>query len=557
MDRALAIRATSARAILLKGILAEYDDDLEKAAECYEQASLENPADGGALAHLGGLRWSQDDKSLGLKLVERAFVLSPTDLDILARFKDMATQAGKLDLLARRLEDASVFHPKHRGIASTLADVHAAVGNYRAAFDDLKRSLTNFDIEENVLQYGKELRQHLTTTPDKKRKPMLSVCMIVKNEERNLVRSLSSIEPIADEIIVVDTGSIDRTKAVSAFFGAAIYETPWVDDFSAARNISLDQARGQWILVLDADEVIGESDYETLRTIVGKKSTKKTAYMIQTRDYLAAEDGDAWKRNEGEYPEERGAGWIPGGKVRLFPNDSRIRFRNKVHESVEESLQDAEIPVKECSVVIHHYGRLDALAVPEKATRSLEIARLKLKESGGKDPVLVSALARQEQESQQFEEALPLWEQYATLRPSDVEGWLGTGICRSRLGKYVDAIPTLRKVLGIDPTSREGNVELAQAYLHAGRTGDAVVLLEEYCDTEKTFHFAHIVLAAAYLCHGREAKAQRVMRLLKEQGVAYDQYLRELANAFEREGKNSYAEALDSAVFLFQNTKRW
>ena len=556
VERALAIRSTSARAILLKGILAEYEGDVQKAAECFEQSAKENPADGSATSHLGSLRWTQGDRAAALALVERAFVLSPTDEDILTAFKEIAGQMGKHELLLQRLQEGLVFYPQHRGMLYAYAEICSALGKYDDAYRTLKQGLLEFGPEVTVLQSGSELRQRLTPARKKSQKPMLSVCMIIKNEEKNLVRALVSIDPIADEIIVVDTGSTDNSKAVCAFFGASVHDAEWKEDFSAARNESIAYAAGSWILVLDADEVIAQADHAALRELIEKKSRKKVAYSLQLRDYVAAGTPGDRNQNSGEYHEEMGDGWLPGETVRLFPNEKEIRFQNKVHETVDASLAEAGIEIKACAVVVHHYGRLDAAHTPEKAERALVIARMKLQESGQGDTQLLTDLALQEQGLQHFTEALELWERLVKTVPKDIKGWLGVGQCSIKLQKYQAAITALRKALEFDPASHEGVVLLAQAYLHLGRTSDAVVLLEEYCESNGNDGFAHVVLAAAYACHDRDAKAQRVLRGLREQQIAYSEFMSDLAQSLRAEGKEMHADALEIAA-MHPQTRRW
>ena len=88
----------------------------------------------------------------------------------------------------------------------------------------------------------------------------LSQCMIVKNEEKNIRNALSWGREIADEQIVVDTGSSDQTMEIAREMGAKVYSFPWTEDFSAAKNFAIRKARGQWIAFLDADEYFGEED---------------------------------------------------------------------------------------------------------------------------------------------------------------------------------------------------------------------------------------------------------------------------------------------------------
>jgi len=83
---------------------------------------------------------------------------------------------------------------------------------------------------------------------------LLSVCLIARNEAHNLPRALKSVAGVAGEIIVTDTGSTDQTPEVAAGLGARVSHFPWCDDFSASRNFAVSQARGQWVLWLDADD---------------------------------------------------------------------------------------------------------------------------------------------------------------------------------------------------------------------------------------------------------------------------------------------------------------
>lgn len=88
----------------------------------------------------------------------------------------------------------------------------------------------------------------------------ISVCMIVKNEENVLERCLTSLAPIADEIIIVDTGSVDKTKEIAYKFTDKVYDYIWMNDFSAARNYSFEKATMEYIYIADADEVLDEAN---------------------------------------------------------------------------------------------------------------------------------------------------------------------------------------------------------------------------------------------------------------------------------------------------------
>jgi len=109
----------------------------------------------------------------------------------------------------------------------------------------------------------------------------ISLCVIAKDEEENIARCLDSVRGVCDEIIVVDTGSRDRTAEVAASRGARVFDHPWGDDFAAARNAGLERATGRWILVLDADEELSEGG-EILRQLA--QSSDVEGFFLRIRN---------------------------------------------------------------------------------------------------------------------------------------------------------------------------------------------------------------------------------------------------------------------------------
>lgn len=107
----------------------------------------------------------------------------------------------------------------------------------------------------------------------------ISACLIVKNEEQVLDRCLQCLQPIVDEIIIVDTGSSDRTKEIAKAYTDKIYDFEWVNDFSAARNFSFSKATMDYIYVADADEVIDEENQEKFKTL--KKAILPEIEIVQ------------------------------------------------------------------------------------------------------------------------------------------------------------------------------------------------------------------------------------------------------------------------------------
>ena len=144
----------------------------------------------------------------------------------------------------------------------------------------------------------------------------VSAAMIVRNEERLLGDCLKSIADEVDEIVIIDTGSLDRTCQVAAAHGARIIERPWTDDFSAARNCALEHATGDWILYIDADERLEVPAAGALRAAVAEPGV--VAFRLQFQPQ---------------------AGYTPYRELRLFRRDDRIRFRGVIHETVHPDLE--------------------------------------------------------------------------------------------------------------------------------------------------------------------------------------------------------------------------
>src|SRR5262249_47694600 len=133
--------------------------------------------------------------------------------------------------------------------------------------------------------------------------PELSVCMIVKNEEQVLRRCLESVRPIARQVVVLDTGSTDRTKAIAAELRAEghHYAAGPEFDFAAARNASLAHAQCDWILTIDADECLLPATAERIRQLV--EQGLSAAYNVDVRRYIEDPASDRCFGNDWVHPD--------------------------------------------------------------------------------------------------------------------------------------------------------------------------------------------------------------------------------------------------------------
>lgn len=174
--------------------------------------------------------------------------------------------------------------------------------------------------------------------------PGLSVCLIVKNEEQDLPRCLDSLRPLAAEIVVVDTGSTDRTPEIASGFGARVIRHAWGHDFSAARNIGIDAATGDWILILDADE-----------TVPAATAVLLPGLLAQADDALPPIDGYLMLCHN-LMPTDAPVGFTEHPTLRLFRNRPAFRFRQAVHEQILPALYDSGARVASTEARILHFG---------------------------------------------------------------------------------------------------------------------------------------------------------------------------------------------------------
>lgn len=151
----------------------------------------------------------------------------------------------------------------------------------------------------------------------------LSQCMIVKNEEKNIKEALSKAKDIVFEQIVVDTGSTDRTVEIAKEMGATIHHFPWIDDFAAAKNYAIEQAKGNWILFLDADEYLDED---------GKRN------LVKLLNYLKENRGQSEEveviRAEIRNIDKDGSLISSHYQDRIFRNKPSLRYVGAIHESL-------------------------------------------------------------------------------------------------------------------------------------------------------------------------------------------------------------------------------
>ncbi|MGA2176367.1 MAG: glycosyltransferase [Verrucomicrobiota bacterium] len=204
--------------------------------------------------------------------------------------------------------------------------------------------------------------------------PRLSVCLIAKNEEKFLGACLKSVRALAWQIIVVDTGSTDRTVEIAREHGAEVYHFPWCDDFSAARNAALEHARGDWVLALDADEELMEGQAEILAREI--QAPAVMGYRMPIIDRGREQDG---------------CSYVP----RLFRNAPGLFFLGRVHEqafsSIQVRCQQWGLKHQLGKATLLHHGYTDELvAGRNKIERNLRLLERAIEELPDEPNLLMS-----------------------------------------------------------------------------------------------------------------------------------------------------------------------
>jgi tetratricopeptide (TPR) repeat protein len=194
----------------------------------------------------------------------------------------------------------------------------------------------------------------------------LSLCMIVKDEEEMLPGCLEPLHGVVDEMIVVDTGSTDRTVEIAESFGAKVVHFPWNGSFADARNVSIDNATGDWIMYLDADEHLEAEDAPKLRDLLGR--TWREGFNLVETNYTGGEDTGSATTHLA---------------LRLWRRRPEYRFEGRIHEQKTHTMPMYLAERFETTTIrVRHYGYLNQrIASKEKSQRNIELLEQEAREN--------------------------------------------------------------------------------------------------------------------------------------------------------------------------------
>lgn len=227
---------------------------------------------------------------------------------------------------------------------------------------------------------------------------LISLCIVAKNEEKTLSSCINSVKKIVDEVIVVDTGSSDNTPEIARKHDAKLVFHQFNDDFSEVRNISLKHATKDWILVLDADEIIDERALCTLKALIETKDPSIYGYYFWCHNYF-------------------GDGTFNTFEIcRLFRNKPEIYFQRIVHETLQPSIKRAKGKTETKNVVIHHFPFKKKGRFAERSDFYLRLVKKQL-ELTPSDTLYAIFLAIEYAARKQYDKARTICSEYLNLDP--------------------------------------------------------------------------------------------------------------------------------------------
>lgn len=287
----------------------------------------------------------------------------------------------------------------------------------------------------------------------------VSVCMIAKNEEKNIEKCLASVKPYGFEIIVVDTGSADRTKEIAAEYTDKIYDFTWIDDFSAARNYSLAQASNDYVLILDCDEVITELDIDLLSSVI-REHPEAVGRLALDNHYISNQTDMVYQDRLG----------------RLF-HRGYFHFESPIHEQITHNTLGMRYESYDLPLLADHVGYLG----------SVEDLRWKVERN--------NALLFKELEKD----------------PENPYLYFQIGQSYNMIYDYDNSYIYYGKALEYDVDPNEEWVQMmiiayANALLHTGRQADALQLEAVYDAFATTADF-FCVMGQIYMANGQYVKA--------------------------------------------------
>jgi tetratricopeptide (TPR) repeat protein len=446
----------------LKGLEALQMGQEELAQALLEEVLQEDPDNPSLHLNIGSLKLQRKDYQAALLHFQRGLSKAPGNANLYSVAGISLFHLGAMSLSERCFLQALRLNPEHNGAKESLIQVRAVQSSSQEQGAQSKT--------------WPEWEQILDLAPVPLQQIRLSLCMIVKNEERFLRACLESVREIVDEMIIIDTGSSDRTVEIATEMGAEVHHFAWTGSFSEARNQALSKATGDWVLILDADEVLAPETRDNIRELIHLQQPHLTGYQFKIRNFSTI-------GNEVDTVEHY--------MLRLFPRHPELHYTGYIHEQVEPLSKDLIFErMAAPDVLILHYGYTGALMTErDKYQRNLELINASLQKepenpfhsfnlglthrvNGNNDAALeafLDAVAKSEKqpsiatymgacwsyiasiylELMQPDKAIETCENAPELTHKNPDYWVNFGSAWSQIGKFEKAVAAFKQAMAL------------------------------------------------------------------------------------------------------------
>jgi len=302
--------------------------------------------------------------------------------------------------------------------------------------------------------------------------------MIVKDGAPVLARCLRSVSSFVDRIVFGDTGSTDESPAIARAFGAEVISIPWEQDFSLARNRVLAHRKCDWILVLDADEMLARSAGARIRELIESQNVyafhnPRWNYMRDTSTRLGFQ---AARPNRFVIEESRPyPAYVPLPTTRLFRSHPGIYYEGCVHETITRRLAALGLASARADFVVHHFGHAEDADLERQKKNDLyqALGEKKLAANANDAQAFIEMGLAELENSRRPAVALAHFERACELSPRSAVAWLFAGVCLVRLMRLPEAFQRLERAADLGMRNAVFYQALGDANFHAQRYGEA------------------------------------------------------------------------------------
>ena len=354
--------------------------------------------------------------------------------------------------------------------------------------------------------------------------PSLGLAMIVKNGAKRLPDCIASVAGVVDQIVIADTGSTDGSPETARALGAEVFDYPWQDDFSQARNAAIRALSTDWVLVIDDDEELEPRAGEKIRLALDRAGVG--GYFVTQRNFIPVSFGSGGyassvKPNDTAVPRtERARAYADFATCRIFRRQPGIHYAGRVHEQVVPQIRACGLELASLDLVVHHFGHLSGPAkLKAKDDFYRKLGQLKLKDA-----------------------------------PNDPQTWIELGLQEyEQFKNYSAGIECFKKALALDPRhSTVPYLSLANLYLDIQADDRALALLSTVTMKGRDAGVKEHICADAFYNLGRLKQARsaymRALRILPDDSrIASKLGLTEVRLGLKTSGLSHLARALKAS----------